>query len=60
MDLAFTAEGGNKKRGPSKQWTEKEIEEELKKHDDKIQEAKEQAGDVEVRDAILDKAVFLK
>jgi 26S proteasome regulatory subunit N7 len=33
MDLAFTAEGGNKKRGPSKQWSEKEIEEQLKKLD---------------------------
>ena len=56
MDLAFTA----KKKGPTKQWTEKEIEEELKKFDAKIQEQKDQAGDVEVRDAILDKAVFLK
>lgn len=58
MDLAFI-EGG-KKKGPSKNWTEKEIEEELKKLDDKIEDAKNQAGDVEVRDAILDKALFLK
>lgn len=59
MDQAFT-DGSKKKKGPSKHWTEKEIEEELKKFDAKIEEAKEQAGDVEVRDAILDKAVFLK
>jgi len=59
MDLAFT-DGSKKKRGPSKNWTEAEIEQELKKFDAKIEEAKEQQGDVEVRDAILDKAVFLK
>ena len=59
MDLAFT-DSSAKKKGPTKQWTEKEIEEELKKFDSKIQEQKDQAGDVEVRDAILDKAVFLK
>jgi len=59
MDLAFT-DNSSKKRGPSKKWTESEIEEELKKLDAKIEEAKEQQGDVEVRDAILDKAVFLK
>jgi 26S proteasome regulatory subunit N7 len=59
MDLAFT-DSTAKKRGPTKQWTEKEVEEELKKFDAKIEEAKEQAGDVEVRDAILDKAMFLK
>jgi len=40
MDFAFG--DGTKKRnqGPSKQWTEKEIEEELKKLDAKIEEAK--------------------
>jgi 26S proteasome regulatory subunit N7 len=59
MDLAFTDQA-KKHRGPSKEWTEREIEEELKKFDQKIEEAKEQAGDVEVRDAILDKALFLK
>lgn len=36
MDLAFGAEGANKRKGPSKQWTEREIEEELKKLDAKI------------------------
>ena len=59
MDLAFT-DNSQKKRGPSKNWTEAEIEQEIKKLDAKIEEAKEQQGDVEVRDAILDKAVFLK
>jgi hypothetical protein len=59
MDLAFTGDS-QKKRGPSKKWTESELEEELKKFDAKIEEAKEQQGDVEVRDAILDKAEFLK
>lgn len=59
MDLAFT-DNSKKKKGPSKNWTEAEIEQELKKLDAKIQEAREQQGDVEVRDAILDKALFLK
>lgn len=49
-----------RKKGPTKNWTEAEIEEELKKLDAKIEEAKVSAGDVEVRDAILDKAKFLK
>jgi 26S proteasome regulatory subunit N7 len=40
MDLAFT-DNSSKKRGPSKKWTESEIEEELKKLDAKIEEAKE-------------------
>lgn len=35
MDLAFVDQG-QKKRGPTKEWTEKEIEAELKKLDDKI------------------------
>lgn len=53
MDMQFTDKS---KKFPTKEWTEKEIEEELKKHDAKIEDQKEQAGDVEVRDAILDKA----
>lgn len=57
MDMQFTDKS---KKFPTKEWTEKEIEEELKKHDAKIEDQKEQAGDVEVRDAILDKAQFLK
>ena len=60
MDLAFGADASAKKKGPSKNWTEKEIEEELKKLDAKIEDQKTNAGDVEVRDAILDKAMFLK
>lgn len=59
MDLAFT-DNSSKKRGPSKKWTEAEIEQEIKNFDAKIEDAKEQQGDVEVRDAILDKAAFLK
>jgi hypothetical protein len=35
MDLAFV-DSNQKKRGPSKEWTEKEIEDALKKLDDKI------------------------
>jgi 26S proteasome regulatory subunit N7 len=49
-----------KKTGPSKKWTDRMIEEELKKFDQKIAEAKEREGEIEVRDAILDKADFLK
>lgn len=59
MDFAF-GDGAEKRKGPSKQWTEQEIEEELKKLDAKIEEAKSTSGDVEIRDAILDKALFLK
>ena len=59
MDLAFN-DGKPKSKKPSKAWTQKEIEEELAKFDAKIEEAKTSAGDVEVRDAILDKAEFLK
>ena len=58
MDLAFNSEKRDKK--PIKNWTEREIEEEIKKFEDKIEEQKLNAGDVEVRDAILDKAFFLK
>jgi hypothetical protein len=36
------------------------VAEELKKWDDKIEDAKQTAGDVEVRDFLLDKALFLK
>ena len=49
-----------KKKFPTKHWSAKEIEEELKKFDEKVEEAKTSAGDVEVRDLILDKALFLK
>ena len=59
MDLAFNGEK-KKKTGPSKKWTQKQIEDELKKFDQKITDAKEREGEIEVRDAILDKAEFLK
>ena len=54
MNFGFT--GKTKKTGPSKKWTAKEIEAEIKKFDDKIEEAKEREGDVEIRDNTLDKA----
>jgi hypothetical protein len=38
MDIAFVDPNAARKRGPTKQWTEKEIEEELKKLDEKIEE----------------------
>jgi 26S proteasome regulatory subunit N7 len=60
MDLAFGADQAKAKKCPSKNWSEKEIEEELQKLDAKIEDAKTNQGDVEVRDAILDKALFLK
>ena len=34
------------------------VEEELKKHDDKIKDAEDNFGDVEIRDAILDKVLI--
>jgi 26S proteasome regulatory subunit N7 len=58
--MDFASADQKKKVYPSKQWSEREIEEELKKFDDKIEDAKTNQGDVEVRDAILDKALFLK
>ena len=45
---------------PKKHWTDQEIEDKIKEFDKKIEEHKEQAGEIEVRDAILDKAMFLK
>jgi 26S proteasome regulatory subunit N7 len=43
-----------------KKWTVKEIEKEIQRHDDIIKESEEIKGDVDVRDAMYDKAVFLK
>ncbi len=60
MDLAFTDGGNKRNKQPTKQWTEAEIKDELKKLDDKIEDQRANAGDVEVRDAIMDKAEFLK
>jgi len=59
MDFGFTSDK-KKKTGPSKKWTAKQITEELVKLDKKIEDAKEREGDVDVRDAILNKAEWLK
>jgi len=59
MDIAFTG-SMKKKTGPSKKWTGKQIKEELAKFEAKIEAAKEREGDSEVRDALLEKAQFLK
>jgi 26S proteasome regulatory subunit N7 len=59
MEIAFTGETKVRK-GPTKQWSEGEVEAELKKLDDKITDARENQGEIEVRDAIVDKAEFLR
>ena len=59
MDLAFTGEQ-KKKRGPTKQWSEGEISAELQKFEGKIKDCRENQGEIEVRDAMLDKAEFLR
>lgn len=59
MDFAFTSDK-KKYTGPSKKWTQKQIKDEIDKLDLKIEEAKSREGDMEVRDAILDKAQFIK
>ncbi len=43
-----------------KKWTVKEIEKEIERLDNIIKEAEELKGDIDVRDAMLDKATFLK
>lgn len=48
------------KKEVKKKWTVKEIKEELKRLDEAIKEAEEIKGDIDVRDAMYDKAVFLK
>ena len=58
--MDFGSSVTKKSTGPTKKWTEKMIKDELKKFDEKIAEAKEREGDVEVRDNILDEALFLK
>lgn len=55
MDFGFSSDK-KKKSGPSKKWTQKQIQDEIKKLEAKIEEAKEREGDVDIRDAILDKA----
>ena len=59
MNFGFTSDKV-KKTGPSKKWTQREIDAKLAEFDKKIADAKEREGDVEVRDATLDKAEFLK
>ena len=59
MDFAFTSDK-KKKTGPTKKWTSKQIKDEIAALDLKIEEAKTREGDIEVRDAILDKAKFIK
>ena len=59
MDFGFTSDK-KKKTEPSKQWTEKEIKAKIAEFDEKIAGAKEREGDIEVRDAILDKAEWIK
>ena len=59
MDFAFTG-SMKKKTGPTKKWTSKQIKEEIAKFDTKIADAKTREGDSEVRDAVLEKAQFLK
>ena len=59
MNFGFTS-GKTKYTGPSKKWTEREIEQKMQEFERRIEDAKEREGDVEVRDAILDKAQFLK
>jgi len=59
MDIAFSGES-KAKRVATKKWSEGEVEAEMKKFDDKIKDAKENAGEIEVRDIIVDKAEFLR
>jgi len=46
MDLAFTGEE-KKKKGPTKKWSEGEIEAELKKFADKLEDDKANHGEIE-------------
>ena len=59
MDIAFTGETA-KKKGPSKKWSEGEIEAKMAEFDEKEKDFKENAGEIEIRDNILDKAEFLR
>ena len=49
-----------KKAAPKKNYTEAEVEEELGKFDTRIEEAKKTEGEIEIRDIILEKGLFLK
>lgn len=59
MDIAFTGEIKVRK-GPTKKWSEGEVEAELQKFEEKIKDARANQGEIEVRDAILEKAEFLR
>lgn len=54
MNFGFAT--GKKKTGPTKKWTEREIESKIEEFDKKIQDSRDREGDVEIRDNILDKA----
>lgn len=58
MDIAFLGES-KKSRKPTKKWSEGEIEAELKKFEDRLKDAKENQGEIEVLDITQEKAEFL-
>lgn len=60
MDFAFNNSEKKKSTGPSKKWTAKQLKDEIAALDVKIEEAKAREGDMEVRDAMLNKAQFIK
>jgi len=53
-DFGFSS--GNKKKGPTKKWTKKEIDAKISEFEARRKEAEEREGQTEVRDAIFDKA----
>ena len=59
MDLAFSGQQ-KKKKERTKEWSQGEIEAEIRKIDAKIEDAKENQGDMEVLDFTLDKAEFYR
>ena len=59
MEIAFSGEAKKKRTQREGGWSEGEIQAELKKFDDKIEDCKQNQGEIEVRDAIVDKAEFL-
>ena len=59
MDFAFTG-SMKKKTGPTKKWTSQQVKELIAKFDTKVADAKTREGDSEVRDAVLEKAQFLR
>ena len=57
-DFGFSS--GTGKKGPTKKWTQKEIDAKVAEFEARRKEAEEREGQTEVRDAIFDKAQFLK